>query len=327
MADVLIALDEKGSDYFSFPERELAALRARFPEERIACVPPEALEEEIGEARALLCWQFPKKLLERARRLEFIMYAADGMGPRRLYPELIASEVAVTNSRGSRAPAMAEHAVGALLGLSRRLFEARDHQRQRRWAKDELIRPPLPSELHDAPVVVVGLGEVGRRISTALSQGFGARVTAVRARPELGGAGRVLGVEQLHEALRGAAAVLLALPPTSNTARLLDARGLAAMRPGAFVVNVGRGDAVDEGALLLALREGQIGGAALDVFAEEPLPERSPLWELPRVFITPHSSGVTPALWPRVAEIFGENLSRSAEGKPLQNLVDKERGY
>jgi phosphoglycerate dehydrogenase-like enzyme len=326
MPEVLIALDDKAGDYFSFPAPLVEALARRCPNDRVAFVPTESLEERIGDARALLAWQFPPEALAQATRLRFLMYAADGLGPKRLYPALIQSSVQVTNSRGVRASAMAEHALGSLLGLSRRLFEARDFQRRRHWGKEELITGRLPGEIAEQTVVVVGLGEVGSRVARLLA-GLSARVVGVRARPERDGADLVFGPDKMQQALRGASAVILALPPTAHTTKLLDAAAIAALRPGAFVVNVGRGGSLDEEALLRGLRSGHLAGAALDVFAEEPLPETSPLWEMPEVFITPHSSGVTPELWPRVAAIFGENLERDAAGRPLLNLVDKERGY
>jgi phosphoglycerate dehydrogenase-like enzyme len=119
----------------------------------------------------------------------------------------------------------------------------------------------------------------------------------------------------------------MSLPPTQHTTRLINQEALSAMRPNSFVVNIGRGSSLDESALQAALSSGHLCGAALDVFSEEPLPLASPLWSNPRVLLTPHSAGVAPALWPEINKIFIENLLRSLGGEPLQNIVNKERGY
>lgn len=328
--DIILALGGETPPYFTFPRHLLEDLRRRFPQKSVALIDPKTLPDVISEAEALLCWQLPEEALARAKKLRLLMYAADGLGPKRLYPALISAPVQVTNSRGVRAQAIAEHALGALLGLSRRLFFARDLQRQKVWGKGQLIEAPLPMELYGETLVVVGVGEVGRRFALLAGKGLGARVVGVRARPEKGapeGVAQVVAPAALKEVLPEAAAVVLALPPTPDTQGILDAEGIALLRPGAFVVNVGRGSSIDQEALLAALQAGRLGGAALDVFAEEPLPPASPLWDLPQVLVTPHYSGVTPALWPRLYALFAENVRRLYAGEPLINLVDKERGY
>jgi phosphoglycerate dehydrogenase-like enzyme len=330
MFDVLIALGLKGEGYFTPPASQLERLRAQFPALRIGECQDSELAEAITEARALLTWQFPPSALERARRLRFVMYAADGLGPKRLYPALVNSPVQVTNSRGARSQAMAEHAIGMLLALSRRLHEARDAQRDARWCKDELITGRLPGELFGQSIVLLGAGEIGARIGRILAHGFGCSLRVLRARPGLGDAGLsapVFGLSQRLAAFQGANAVIASLPPTEEARGLIDQAALSALAPGALVVNVGRGGTIDEDALVKALSAEHLGGAALDVFAEEPLPAASPLWTRKDVLITPHSAGVTPELWPRVFEIFSDNLARSEAGLPLRKVVDKALGY
>ena len=121
--------------------------------------------------------------------------------------------------------------------------------------------------------------------------------------------------------------VVLAAPVTSGTRGLMDAARLAKMKPEACLINVGRGPLVDEAALAQALREKRIGGAALDVFEEEPLPADSPLWDLENLLITPHTAGLTEKLWERHYELISENLRRYLGGKPLLAVVDKKQGY
>ena len=327
MADILIALGGEG--YFAFPAEELARVHAAFPDEVINVVTPQKLSSEISSARAVLLWQLPPEALQNGTQLQFVMYAADGLGPKRLYPELIQSSVQVTNSRGVRAQAMAEQAIGSLLVLSRRLHEARDAQQKREWLKQALITPPLPTTLCGKTLVVMGVGEIGARVAQIASQGLRMKVRGVRANPEKASPyiAQMFSPAQLGAALSGAHAVVMALPPTAQTTDLLDAEALSQLAPGAFVVNIGRGASLNEGALVAALQGGQLGGAALDVFHEEPLAPASVLWGLPQVLITPHSAGVTPGLWAGVNEIFIENLHRAKRGQPLRNWVDKARGY
>jgi D-2-hydroxyacid dehydrogenase (NADP+) len=327
MADILIALGGEG--YFAFPEEELTKLQHAAPDEVVKAVTPQKLSEEIPNARAVLLWQFPVEALQAAAKLQFVMYAADGLGPKRLYPALIQSSVQVTNSRGVRAQAMAEHAIGALLTLSRRLHEARDAQQQKRWLKQELITPPLPDTLYGKTLVVMGVGEIGERVAQIASQGLRMRVFGVRANPEKTSPyiEQMFHPKQLHSALSSAHAVVMALPPTEQTTDLVDAAALSQLAPGAWVINIGRGASLDEDALINAIQSGQLGGAALDVFREEPLAPNSRLWELPQVLITPHSAGVTPDLWPKITQLFGENLHRAKQNQPLLNWVDKVRGY
>ena len=154
-------------------------------------------------------------------------------------------------------------------------------------------------------------------------------VTGVRHNPERGSAGahQVLSFEQLDQALRLADFVVLALPLTPQTQRLIDARRLELFKPDAYLINVSRGALIDEAALAAALRERRLGGAALDVFEEEPLPRRSKLWKLPQVLITPHMAFLTAKIWERHYQVFSANLRRYLAGQPLQDVVDKRRGY
>jgi D-2-hydroxyacid dehydrogenase (NADP+) len=328
MADILISLGGS-SGYFAFPKEELERIQKTFPDDLVRELAPEKLSEEIGQARAALLWQFPLDALRGASRMQFVMYAADGLGPKRMYPELIASSIQVTNSRGVRAQGMAEHCIGALLGLSRRLFEARDAQQKKQWLKNELIEPPLPGTLRGQTLLLLGVGEIGARVAQIASAGLGMRVWGVRAAPTKSCAHveKMFAPDDLHKALPEVNAVVMTLPPTERTKNVIAKEELGLLPRGAFVINVGRGSSLDEGALAESITAGHIRGAALDVFTEEPLPPSSPLWEMPQVLLTPHSAGVTPNLWPAINDIFIENPHLAKEKKPLRNLVDKARGY
>ncbi len=151
----------------------------------------------------------------------------------------------------------------------------------------------------------------------------------MRRRPDrpVAGAEAVVGPDGLHALLAWADFVVVATPLTAETRNLIDAPALAAMKSTAFLVNVGRGESVDDDALVAALRKGGLAGAGLDVFREEPLPATSPYWALPNVILTPHVSGYTPGYFEKVLALFADNLHRFLSGRPLRNLVDKRLGY
>jgi phosphoglycerate dehydrogenase-like enzyme len=191
-------------------------------------------------------------------------------------------------------------------------------------------------------VGIVGLGSIGRAVG-ALATAFGCRVLASRRRSDAGAdeamqdresaplgellLDRVLGPEGLPELLSESDFVVLAAPLTPETEGMIDADALAAMKPGAWLINVARGRLVDERALLRALQEGHIGGAVLDTFAEEPLPASSPFYDLPNVIVTPHTSWSSGRVLDRSVSLFADNLSRFAAGQPLLNVVDPAAGY
>jgi phosphoglycerate dehydrogenase-like enzyme len=179
-------------------------------------------------------------------------------------------------------------------------------------------------------VLIVGLGAIGTAVAGRMSM-LGAHVVGIRRRAGAGvgvqGVTSIVGPENLLSALQHADVVVLSAPHTNDTRGLIGARELAAMPRESILVNVSRGQLVDEPALIDALRERRIGGAALDVFNDEPLPADSPLWTLPNVLITPHTSGWRTDHWYAAVALFSDNLRRFEQGLPLVNLVDKQAGY
>jgi phosphoglycerate dehydrogenase-like enzyme len=161
-----------------------------------------------------------------------------------------------------------------------------------------------------------------------MAAALGMQIRVVRRDPQrpVDGA-EMYGPAQLHEVLGWADFVVVAVPLTEETRGLIGAAELRAMRADAFLINIARGEVVDEAALVECLRAGGLAGAALDVFSEEPLPADHPLWALPNAILTPHVSGYTPAYFDRMLAIFEDNLARYVEGLPLRNVVDKRRGY
>ncbi len=236
--------------------------------------------------------------------------------------EAALARIVFTTSAGAYSGPLAEFAVFGVLAGGRRLGELRVAQIRHEW-RGRLVMPAAV----DQTVAVVGLGSIGRASAQKLAL-LGYHVVGVHRRPvEAEGVERVEPVERLAEVAAEADAIVLALPGTAATEGMLSREVLARIKPGATIVNVGRGTTVDEPALIEALQDGRVGFAALDVFAVEPLPQSSPLWDLPNVVIAPHTAGVD-AHEPRiVAELFAENARRLLDGEPLLNVVDPVEFY
>jgi phosphoglycerate dehydrogenase-like enzyme len=252
------------------------------------------------------------------------------------------TDVEITTLNGVAPSNMAEFAVMMMLAFGHRLRLMVDLQRERTWPTyQERWDWFMPSELRGATVGIVGYGSIGRQIGR-IAHAFGMRVLALRrsgsavrqtfsipalldaAAPE---PDRVYLPHELGEMLPECDYVVLIVPYTTETHHLIDEGALRAMKPSAVLINIARGGVVEETALIRALHEGWIAGAALDVFAEEPLPTGSPLWAMPNVLISPHVAGFTPHYHERVLGIFAENLRRLLEGQPLLNRVDRQSGY
>ena len=227
--------------------------------------------------------------------------------------------VTVTNSAGAAAPSIAQTVMTYLLALSRDLPRSLRDQAERRWE-------PGPSvDLHGMRLGVVGLGAIGGE-TARLAQAFGMEVVGLRRSPAGDEPCPTWTNDRLHELLRWADAIAVTAPLTDETRGMFDAAAFAAMRRGAWFVNVGRGEIVDEAALVEALLDDHLGGAGLDVFAAEPLPSDHPLWRFPNVIITPHSSGSTDRTGRRSVDMFVDNFRRFAAGEPLVGVTQNELG-
>jgi len=222
--------------------------------------------------------------------------------------------VRLTNSSGASAPSIARTVTMYLLALSRDLPAWTAAQRERRWA------PRRYEELIGQRLLMVGWGPIGQE-TARLAEALGLEVEICRRAADGTEPYPVRPLAGLRDALVTADWVVVALPLTPDTRGLFGVEEFAAMRPGARLVNVGRGELIDEPALVSALATGHLGGAALDVFATEPLPETSELWAMPNVIITPHASGITDRTDARGRAIFLDNLERYAAGTPLRNEV------
>ena len=311
------------------PEWFAARLRERFPGLRVVHLKDySGVSAELSDTDIFVGWSLRPQQLAAATRLKWLHSTAAGVA-QLMYPELRSSRIAVTNASGVHSIPIAEHVLGLLLALARRFPSSFRHQAAAHWGQQDIWDEPIrPRELRGATLLVVGLGAIGREVAR-LARAIGMRVEAVTrsgaAAPEL--ADRVAPASSLDALLPGADFVVLAAPETSETRHLIGAARLALMKPSAYLINVARGSLIDEPALLVALRERRIAGAALDVAGEEPLPSSSPLWSLENCFVTPHLSGASDSLWERQADLLVENLDRWFSGRELRNRVDLTRGY
>jgi phosphoglycerate dehydrogenase-like enzyme len=232
------------------------------------------------------------------------------------------ARVTFTTSAGVHAGPLAEYALFGLLAGAKNLPRLQADAARRTW-------PPrwLMGQLREQTVLVVGLGGIGREVARLLAA-LGTRVIGTSRRGEpVDGVAELVHPSELAAVVGRVDGIVVTLPATAATDKLVSAEVLAAVRPGTTLVNVGRGTVVDEDALVAALRDGRIGFAALDVFAVEPLDPASPLWDLPNVLISPHNATLTPAEGRRIAELFADNAGRLLDGRPLRNVVDTVEFY
>jgi phosphoglycerate dehydrogenase-like enzyme len=289
----------------------------------------ESLRDLLPQADVAFTPFVDRDVFPRATRLRWVQSPAAGVGSL-MFPELLASGVIVTSARGIRARSIAEHVIGVTIALARQLPLAMRAQVEHRWAQDELEGPASSVRaLHGLRMGILGLGAIGSEVAT-LASALGLRVSATRRRPDApvpSGVDKVWSPDRLLDVLADSDVVVLALPHTPGTKRLIGARELDAMKRGALLINVARGKLLDDEAVVAALRDGRLGGAALDVFAREPLEPSSPYWDLPNVILTPHTAGAMRDYWTPLVSLFTENLGRFERGEPLVNVVDKGLGY
>lgn len=237
----------------------------------------------------------------------------------------------ITTASGVHAVPISEHVFSAMLQWSCKWRELARLQAEHSWP-DSIFEKAVVvgSELHDATLLVIGFGSIGRRVAQ-LGRAFGMRVIAVRRRAAPGeadpDANRVASISDLDTLLPEADYVVVATPSTDETRGMISAARLALMKPSAMLINIARGDILDEPALIAALTAGTLGAAALDVAAREPLPGHDPLWSAPNLFLSPHISGVTVRYSERLTDILLDNINRYRDGRPMRNLVIPERGY
>lgn len=285
----------------------------------------DQLAEMLPGAHVLLGWSFSDASLEsvwaHADSLRWIQWTGAGVDAV-LFPELVESDVVLTNARGIYDRAMAEYVLGLILCFAKRFPETVLHQSEHRW------QHRLGELVVGSRALIVGVGSIGREIARLLVR-VGLHVEGVgrRARASDADFATVHARENLDQALAEADYVVIIVPLTDETRGSFGAAQFRAMKPTAHLINVARGAVLDEPALIEALREGEIAGAALDVTAVEPLPESSPLWSMPEVIISPHMSGDFIGYPEVLVSAFIDNFRRYRAGEPLLNVVDKASGF
>jgi phosphoglycerate dehydrogenase-like enzyme len=322
--NVLVAI--YGQHPWNIPAAHVEYLRRRFPHVTFTHAAGEhELMEHIAGSDVGFFGRLKAEGLARAPRLRWVHSPAAGVG-NLMFPEMIASDVILTNSKGIHGDVMAEHVIGVTIALFRRMHTAMRAQLEHRWVQADLseIR-----SLRGRRMGIVGLGAVGSAVANA-ADAMGMRVAATRRRvraPRPSSVDIIYDPSQLPELLATSDVVVLAAPHTDETRDLIGSREIRQMKRDAILINVARGRLVREADLALELSRGTIGGAALDVFDREPLAAESPLWDLPNVLITPHTSGFREDYWEAAVEMFADNLRRFEAGEPLLNMVDKQAGY
>jgi phosphoglycerate dehydrogenase-like enzyme len=288
---------------------------------------PDFLAREAPLADIVLVGNFDGGLFKtiwplatQARWVHSLAAGVEGM----LSPEFVASPVPLTNARGVFAEALGEYAIAAVLHFAKNIPLMMRNQQAHHWEalNVEMVRGKTFG--------VVGYGGIGRE-AARLAAAIGMRVIALRRKPaETGGDGiaeRIYTPGELNDLLAASDYVLMAMPSTPETRHIIGAPELRAMNPEAVLINIGRGTSLDEAALVEALREKRIRGAALDVFETEPLPPDDPLFTLDSVLLSAHSADRTADWLERATRMFIENFGRFVRGEPLLNIVDKRAGY
>ncbi|HET9477680.1 MAG TPA: D-2-hydroxyacid dehydrogenase [Dehalococcoidia bacterium] len=284
------------------------------------------LDAILSEAEVILSNPMaPADVLDRAPKLRWLQLTSAGVDRLLDAPVVRAPGVEVTTASGIHAVPISEFVLGAMLAFAKGFPNALRAQAEGNWS------PYLPEELAEKTVGILGFGAIGSRVA-ALAHAFGMEVLAIRR--SVGsrhkGDGHVsefLPPSELPYLLGESDYVVVAVPLTQESRHMIGETELRSMKPTAVIVNIARGAVIDESALVWALKEGWIAGAALDVFEQEPLAADSELWKLPSVLLTPHVSGGTPRYMERAIDLFCDNLHRYLEGRPLLNVVDSQRGY
>lgn len=327
-----------------FNEKLVGRLREISPRLHIIVQKANKAEEippEIWSRVEVLYTQRVLPPAEMAPRLRWVQFHWAGVDHLIHEPILKKPDLIATTLSGAAASQVAEYVLMMLLALGHRLPDMIASQKRAEWPKDRWERFS-PRELRHSTVGIIGYGSIGRQVARLLVN-FGATVLATKRdamHPEdydyipegMGDPNgdfvhRLYPAEALRSMLKECDFIVVTVPKTPATTNLIGAEELAVVKPSAYLVDVSRGGIVDHNALISALKDHRLAGAALDVFPEEPLPSDSPLWKLPNVIITPHISGNTPYYDERAVEMFAANLQRYLAGLPLYNRIDPERGY
>lgn len=322
-----------------FDETLIERIRAVSPRLDVACHRKGGPMEVVAAAEVLLVQGWMPRP-EQAPDVRWVQLMSAGADHAMKRPLVAATDVTVTTASGIHASPIGEYCMAMILALAYEIPRFLDLQSRQEWLAPDLY---VPRTLRGQTIGIVGYGSIGRELAR-LAAAFGMRVVAVKRDPStmaaddgftMPGTGDPTGSipasvhspDDLAAVVAECDFVVSTLPGTPATRHLIDAAVLGAMRSTAVLVNIGRGAVIDEAALIDALADGRIAGAALDVFEEEPLPADSPLWSLPNAIVTPHISGNSDRYDAMVTDVFVVNLARYLDGRPLLNVLDRSRGY
>jgi phosphoglycerate dehydrogenase-like enzyme len=314
---------------WSFPAWCAEELREKFPDfEIVRLTSRDRIMQELRDTDVLFTFQVRPEQIRAAPKLKWIHTGMAGL-TWILIPEVVNSDIVVSNSKGVHAIPMAEHTLALMLQFSRRLVQCLDHQRQGIWRRRQILESGTPfNELYGKTICILGIGTIGSEVAKR-ARAFGMHVVGIRKNPDI----PVDCVDELYppgkldEILPTLDYLVLAAPATPETTGMIGREQLNRMKQSAFLVNIARGDIVDQNALIEALEHDRLAGAAIDVFIPDPIPDGHTLHSVKNLIITPHVSGNSPMLWRRVMDIWIENIHRFLEGKTLINQVDKKKGY
>jgi phosphoglycerate dehydrogenase-like enzyme len=293
--------------------------------QKVWATTPEAIAREIVDAEVVYGWPTLEQF-QAAKQLKWIQVPSAGVEMLCSIPEVVESDVTITNARGAHARVIAEHTFAMLLAFTRGLHRFEQDKTARRWSREQAIPDVL--EIAGWTIGIVGYGQIGQQVAQR-SLAFEMDVLAadVNEMPDAPHGVEVWGLDRLPELFERSDAVVIAAPFTPRTRHMIDADLLNRMKSTAYLLVESRGGIVDEAALVDVLKKGKIAAAGLDVFEQEPLPSSSELWDVPNLIITPHLAGASLQKDRRCVEILRENIGRFQRGEPLVNLVDKRKGY
>jgi D-2-hydroxyacid dehydrogenase (NADP+) len=291
-----------------------------YEEQRNDLTHAAAFDALLKDAEILFGFRLPRDVLRRAPKVKWLQMMTAGV-ERYLDEAMIKSDVTITNASGLAAVPIAEWLMNVMLMFAKRMPYYFRHQAEAKWER-------VPGALLSGKTAgIIGLGAIGSETARR-AQAFGMRVIGCRrSQRRARYCDLMVSREKLGELLNESDYVIIAVPWTPETSGMIGATELAAMKPSAYLLNIGRGDIIKEPDLIKALESRQIAGAGLDVFTREPLPPESPLWKLPNVIITPHIAGSMEDYVGQAGDLFISNLERYLDGKRLRNIVDKRRGY
>ncbi|OLS33868.1 D-2-hydroxyacid dehydrogenase [Bacillus sp. MRMR6] len=291
----------------------------------VRCVDPTEMFLYVEDTDIMFAGKLQREHFIRAKKLKWLQLHGHGVDSY-LFPELKASDVLLTNASQVHSIPMAEHVFAMLLFHTRRLKGLTEAQKQNSWIKNELYHEF--TELYKKTMLLVGVGNIGKEVAKR-AKAFGMKVWGVRRNPrkENKYVDKMYSFNELEDAINGADYIILSLPATSETISLFGKRVLQAMKENALLINIGRGSVIAEHELIDFLSNHPTNSAALDVFEVEPLPPTSKLYQMDNVFVSPHVSGISPAIQERQYEIFRSNLNKFLNGEKLDNLVEKNLGY